>query len=183
MEPLDAYAQLLARLDAFWARARAQAGDQMRCAPGCAECCARCLSLFPVEAERLAEAARALPLAARRAILARSRRALEDPAAACPLLEDGRCLTYAARPVVCRTHGLPLLVPGAGGAPELSVCPLNFGDAARFSGEGVLDLGPVNAVLATVNHLAAAARGASPARVSVAAALCEALAADGGQAG
>ena len=32
-----------------------------------------------------------------------------DPGEApCPLLRDGACLLYEARPVLCRTHGFPL---------------------------------------------------------------------------
>ncbi|HOX42645.1 MAG TPA: YkgJ family cysteine cluster protein [Myxococcota bacterium] len=175
MDPREAYAALLSRLDAFFARVRAEAGTSMRCAPGCADCCARSLSLFPVEVQRLVEAARALPPGLRAGVRARAALALREPEAACPLLVDGRCAVYPARPVICRTHGLPLLVPGPTGPPELSVCPLNFHDVARFSGLGVLDLGPVNAVLATVNRLLADETGASPERVGVAEALCAAL--------
>jgi hypothetical protein len=177
VEPLEAYQELLARLDGFFARALAQAGPRMRCGPGCADCCARDLGLFPVEVERLVRAARGLPAGVRAEILARAERAVADAEAPCPLLDAaGRCACYAHRPVICRTHGLPLLVPREGAPPELSLCPLNFQGAVSLSGEAVLDLGPVNAVLATVNHLWCAAEARAPGRLKVAEALRDALA-------
>ncbi len=32
---------------------------------------------------------------------------------ACVLLENGLCVLYVARPLICRTHGLPVFVDGA----------------------------------------------------------------------
>ena len=180
MEPLVAYEQLLGRLDAFFARAQVRAGAELRCGPGCAECCAHDLSLFPVEVERMVQAATRLPGPIRSAVLARALRAAADAEAPCPLLgEAGRCSIYSVRPVICRTHGLPLLLPRGEGPPELSLCALNFRGAARLAGDAVLDLGPVNAVLAAVNHLWCQARGRSPERVRVAVAVAEALGALG----
>ena len=41
----------------------------------------------------------------------------------CELLDaDGRCAVYAARPIVCRSHGAPLRLPDG----QLDACPLNF---------------------------------------------------------
>lgn len=46
----------------------------------------------------------------------------------CIFLKNHRCLIYESRPVICRTHGLPLLFANDDGEWELSACELNFTD-------------------------------------------------------
>jgi hypothetical protein len=168
--PLDSYRQLLARLDAFFERAAARYTEEMRCRPGCDDCCGRDLELHAFEAACLVEAARALQPGARDRIRDRARSCLEDEEAVCPLLEEGRCVVYQARPVICRTHGLALLVPGDG---SLSVCPHNFRGAEHIEGECVLDLDPVNRILTTVSALLSRAGEVPAARVLVSRALID----------
>jgi Fe-S-cluster containining protein len=43
----------------------------------------------------------------------------------CPFLLNGSCSVYAARPIICRTHGLPILYKGKLKS-EISVCRKNF---------------------------------------------------------
>lgn len=43
----------------------------------------------------------------------------------CPFLVNKRCSIYQHRPIICRTHGFPLLQMGED-SWELSVCDLNF---------------------------------------------------------
>jgi Fe-S-cluster containining protein len=45
----------------------------------------------------------------------------------CPFLVNHRCVIYDARPIICRTQGLPLLYMGEE-EWELSACELNFTD-------------------------------------------------------
>jgi len=90
----------------------------------------------------------------------------------CAMLEaDGRCAVYAARPLVCRTQGLPLQYP-AGVVPEAAVrgrtsrgeityCPLNFEHNAPAAPD-VLDAERVNQLLALVNLRFAQAHGLDP---------------------
>ena len=167
-KPLAAYRQLVERLDAFFSRVSRRHPDMLRCAPGCDECCHRDLSLFPFEAELLMEAVSRLAPPVRKRTLDRAACALQDPQAPCPLLEDARCLVYPARPVICRTHGLPMLIPGEQG---ISLCPLNFKGVLEFGGECVLDLTPVNQILATVQTLLAGRARARTERVQVSRAL------------
>lgn len=60
---------------------------------------------------------------------ARERFLAAFPAAPCPALDgaSGGCLLYAARPLSCRTYGLPIRL----GAATLPACPLNFARAER----------------------------------------------------
>ena len=45
---------------------------------------------------------------------------------ACIFLRNHRCTIYHSRPIICRTHGLPLLYTNDEGEWELSACELNF---------------------------------------------------------
>lgn len=44
----------------------------------------------------------------------------------CVFLKNNSCTIYNNRPIICRTHGLPLLFANDDGDWELSVCDLNF---------------------------------------------------------
>ncbi len=77
----------------------------------------------------------------------------------CPLLAGGECLLYGARPLICRTHGLPLLVDDGAGR-RVDFCPENFRGLESLPGEAVLDLERLNAALAAVDaHFAEEAFG------------------------
>lgn len=111
------------------------------CRRGCDACCQTERTVSDVEFGALAQAVAALP-AAERARLG------EGPG--CPLLVDGACGVYADRPLICRSHGLPLVMDG-----QLDVCPLNFEDAplTALPLDQVLNVDSVTAVLVAVNAL------------------------------
>ncbi len=44
----------------------------------------------------------------------------------CVFLKNSSCTIYQQRPIMCRTHGLPLLYANDDGDYELSACELNF---------------------------------------------------------
>lgn len=146
--PLANYLALRDRVDAFARRVVAEYGDSLACRAGCDSCC-RHLTLFPVEAHALNAALQSLPAAEQ--VQVRDRAKTATPAA-CPLLAGGVCLLYAARPLICRSHGLPLLVL-AEGIKSVDYCPLNFAGVATLPGWAVLDLEQLNAALAAVNAL------------------------------
>lgn len=138
-------------VDRFFARVLAAQGAHMRCAPGCTACCQDDLELLRLEAEVLRDALRRLPRAARDRLAARAR-AGGPP---CALLEeDGRCALYDARPLICRSHGLPLLYrdPDDPLQAELSCCELNFRDADPPP-DAVLDATLLHATLALADRL------------------------------
>ncbi|MBM4282923.1 MAG: YkgJ family cysteine cluster protein [Deltaproteobacteria bacterium] len=121
-DELAEYRALVDKVDAAVAAAAARAGEQVTCRAGCSSCCVDGLSVMPVEAHAIAAHVAAHGLDAVRAS--------ED---ACVFLDGrGRCRVYAARPLLCRTHGLPLRTrepDGRGALPivdDLSVCGLNF---------------------------------------------------------
>jgi len=145
---LDPYRALVAKVDAFWVRAVDAQPSELRCAVGCDDCCRQGLTVFPVEA-----AAIRAHLADMDPALHARLSCLDGPPDRCALLRDGRCAIYEVRPIICRTHGLPLRVDG-----RLDHCPLNF-TAEQPEPAIVLDLEQINTLLALVDRLHADAVG------------------------
>jgi Fe-S-cluster containining protein len=70
----------------------------------------------------------------------------------CVFLHNNACSIYEARPVVCRTQGLPLQLKRTDERDEeveLSLCELNFSDESHLPAQREwLDLDRLNALLA-----------------------------------
>jgi Fe-S-cluster containining protein len=49
-----------------------------------------------------------------------------DDKNSCIFLQNHVCTIYKSRPIICRTHGLPLLFTTEDGEWQLSACELNF---------------------------------------------------------
>lgn len=146
---LDNYRDLVSRVDEMCRMIEESLRPEITCTRGCDGCC-RHLSLFPVEAVALAAALRKLPLPVIDRIKVRARASLPD--GPCPLLEKHCCLLYPARPLICRTHGLPLLV-NRDGERRVDYCPLNFRGLSSLPGSTVIDLDRLNETLVSVNLL------------------------------
>lgn len=166
------YERLLARIDAHGAQVVGRWRSEFACRAGCSGCCHRQLSVFPVEAAHIRSWLSAEGLAE-----PGEGEAFVDPETAPPgsgpcsfLDEAGLCRIYPVRPLICRTHGLPLAVPDDDGGLRGDTCPLNF----RGEGLGALpssdflSLTPVNTLLAAVNAAWVAESGADGARVDLA---------------
>ena len=162
---LDEYEQLAEKVDAFFERVQGRYGAQMRCASGCSDCCGHQLTISVVEAEAMARALATRDAETRRRLAARAA-ALAGASGPCPALEaDGRCAVYEARPLVCRSHGVPMHVPAQGALPVLNegleledgsrvaCCHLNFTTQSldEVAPDCVLDLVNMAATLAVVN--------------------------------
>ena len=152
------YRDLLARLDAWFAATRRDAGGIVPCREGCTACCHGPFDISVADAELIGEALDRMPAADRERVTARAQvllarmRALEptwsspyavdalgedrfdrltDALAAepCPLLDEaGRCGIYADRPLVCRMIGLGMRTPA--GRTIDNACPIQ----ERFPG-------------------------------------------------
>ena len=146
---LDNYRQLLARVDALCLEIGSILQGQITCSEGCSSCCTS-ITIFPVEAAALQAALAALPTEAAATI----RRHVEEHADGerCPLLSRHRCLLYDARPVICRTHGLPIIFAADNGK-QVDCCPLNLSESESLPGTAIIDLDRLNSVLVAVNAL------------------------------
>lgn len=70
----------------------------------------------------------------------------EETPGRCVFLRDGLCSVYSARPVICRTHGYPVLIEG-----KTDFCPENFNGLKTIESEFILDLDNLNRALASIN--------------------------------
>ncbi len=134
---VKAYAQLVAQVDREVERLTELHRSHLQCGPGCDACCHVERTVNTLEAYWIWRALEA------------NRPPLPEPQAdRCALLVNSLCAVYPARPILCWTHGLPLLVFDRG---ELGVtyCELNFPhlDAQGFEASEVLEMGPINAEL------------------------------------
>jgi hypothetical protein len=121
---MSRYPELAAKVDAFFERARARHGAEMMCGSGCSHCCHVRLSVTNVEAQAIRDEVAAWPAERRMALAARVASAPSDRCAA--LDDSGRCLVYAARPIVCRSHGAPIRLVNAKSLPIVTSCRDNF---------------------------------------------------------
>jgi len=142
------YQAVVEKVDAAVAAAFALAADAVACARGCHSCCAPGLTVLPVEAEAIARHLEHHDVRGR--VMAHADR--------CAFLDsDGACSIYDARPILCRTHGLPLRMTaheerrGLRILEDVSVCELNFRERQPRPDE-VLDAERVLALLFTVDR-------------------------------
>lgn len=157
-DPLFAnYDAFVAKVDAHAERVADRHDAHLRCQRGCTACCRQDLSVSRVEAERI--------------ILWLSRHGVPeaDPSLgphddhdlfealsggeACAFLgPDGACGIYPVRPIICRTHGLPIQLADQ----SRDTCPLNFTGPLPLQdvpAEDVIQLPLLNKTLALIERL------------------------------
>lgn len=172
-QPLTEYLALRDRVDAFADGVQQRRAADMQCRRGCAGCCHAELSVCAVEAAAIREQLDALDEPARAALRARAAVAAQAPR--CVMLgEEDACAIYAARPLVCRSQGLPLRYPAElipeesvrarAGAGAVTWCPLNFTEAEKRppAAADVLDAERVDQTLALINRRYAERAGVDP---------------------
>ncbi len=161
MEPTaQKLTDLWSKVDAFFARAHATHGASITCHAGCDACCHRRFSITGVEADALQRHLDTLNAAEREALRARARSG--DPSRCAALGDDGRCGVYAARPIICRTHGLALRFrDDRRHLPMLDACPKNYTgvDLGLLEPSTVLDQTTLSTVVAALDALHADALG------------------------
>ena len=147
------YLDLLRKIDEYATTLTRNHPDLITCHAGCCECCVGGLTVFPVEAEVMRRGLRLLGPAEQKSLAAHLRSLGEcgddDP---CPLLVDGLCGCYDSRPILCRTHGLPVRFIAETEVVECDICPHNLGDEEQsLREEEYLDLDHLNFLLVTIN--------------------------------
>ncbi len=166
-EAVSRLPELHAKVDAFFARAVARHGDDMQCHTGCSDCCRVRLTITGVEAAAIRDEIARWPAAQRRALAAPEAGA-DAGADRCAALDDaGRCRIYAARPIVCRSHGVPIRMR-RGALPVVEACFRNF-TRTEPAADCVLDQTTLSALTLAIDREA----GGDGARVDLAALLAE----------
>jgi len=152
------YLKVLQRVDVWFSDCAELLGDDLQCKAGCSACCRGLFDISLPEALLLQQAFNQLPQEEKNCARAAAEQRLvqlqqswpdwappyllnglpdaewaempgDDPTP-CPLLgSDGRCLVYAARPMTCRLHGLPVIDPD-GSDFTSAICDKNRIDPA-----------------------------------------------------
>ncbi|MCM2282213.1 MAG: YkgJ family cysteine cluster protein [Bdellovibrionaceae bacterium] len=147
------YEEFLAKVDAKFAEIHARHAEKMKCAAGCHGCCVPNLTVFRIEKENIARHIRSVPGLDKR--LSDLHTQNPHQGSRCRFLDaSGQCAIYEVRPLVCRSHGVPLFAKGDAGS-ILDVCPLNFSEVANLAelpGTDFINLELVNSILATINR-------------------------------
>ena len=113
---IENYENLIAEIDELYNNLATVHQQNMKCKKGCDQCCMD-LFVFPVEfyatKAKIEKPGTNLP------------KETDTKNSACAFLVDHTCAIYEARPLICRTHGLPLLYMHKDDW-HLNHCPLNF---------------------------------------------------------
>jgi len=143
--------ELTSKIDLFFTRVEQRHPDDMKCRTGCSDCCHVRLSITRVEAEAIRTVVETFT-DEQRANLARSL-ASAAPDRCAALDVSGRCTIYAARPVVCRSHGVPIRM-GRGSLAVIQACHHNFtarGPAAADP-DCILDQATTSTILLAIDR-------------------------------
>lgn len=163
-------AELTGKVDAFFARVVDRHGTDMQCETGCSDCCHVRLSITAVEAGAIRAHVAGWSDDRRPALAA------QGPADHCAALDAaGRCKIYDARPLVCRSHGVPIRMR-RGSLPVVTACHRNF-TRTTPDPDCILDQETLSATLLAVDAQARGPGGSGGAgdrdRVDLAALLAE----------
>ena len=138
------YHQLRKEIDSFCGSLEKMHLNHLNCKKGCDLCC-MAISVFPVEF---------YAIQAELDLESLSRLPVPRDEVQCRYLIDHSCTIYDSRPVICRTHGLPLLYMGMESDEyELSLCELNFTeyDFEDFDEENTFPMDRINSQLYQIN--------------------------------
>lgn len=105
----------------FFDKIHQKYASQMECKKGCSKCCQTDISVFEIESERIVEWFNLQ--SPDEQVRLKSLWKTPHQQSYCTFLYNDQCTIYEARPLICRTQGLPLFVASEN---VLDYCPLNF---------------------------------------------------------
>ena len=117
-----AYRALRKQIDIKLEKLSTQHATHMKCGKGCDLCCMD-YSILPVEFYSILDELKEKGMEAKYI-----EQSDDQNGKRCVFLKNHSCTIYESRPVMCRTHGLPLLFTNDDYEWELSTCELNFTD-------------------------------------------------------
>ena len=143
-EIFSKYLSIRIQVDDLSERLTQQHSKHMLCKAGCDLCCMD-YSIFPVEFYSILNQLKQSNIKPE----IKANHSKKD----CIFLHNHRCTIYNERPVICRTHGLPLLYMNDNSEWELSACELNFTefDMEQFNKENTYPQDTFNSKLYMLN--------------------------------
>ena len=156
------YQKLLNKVDEFSSRIIQRYRKNISCGYGCSDCCQQKLNLLPLEYSFLQKGFSLLPEPMKKIVRNRADQGLEDYTS-CVLLDHGACVLYERRPIICRTHGLPLFIT-EGDKERRDCCPKNFTSYGLelLPQTDFLHLERLNTILIAINRAFASLTGIEP---------------------
>ncbi len=148
-EMLENYKRFVEKVDSICIKIEKSYGNYISCKKGCAKCC-MAISLFPIEAVSISLAIQSLSKKEIKNIRNRVKKSKDNYT--CPLIEDNICLLYDNRPIICRTHGLPILI-NQDGETKIDCCPLNFDGINNFPKDAIISLDNLNTIFVAINKV------------------------------
>jgi len=115
----EQYKLLLADIDNQSNKLEKEHSEQIVCKKGCDTCCMD-YSILPIEFHSILKDLKENKITPEISVRPKSDE--------CIFLVNHVCTIYNQRPIICRTHGLPLLFMNENNEWELSACDLNFTD-------------------------------------------------------
>lgn len=112
----EGYYSILNEIDTLCSRLHLLHAPHTQCRKGCSSCCSS-FRVLPLEFHAIFDELQ------KSTVAVNSAAGSED----CIFLQEGSCTIYENRPVICRSHGLPILETGdEEEEATLSFCQLNF---------------------------------------------------------
>jgi len=148
-EILFQYQNLIFKVDSVCRKLEELYSEHLVCKPGCSQCCEVERTVFSVEAYIVEQ--QLLTLSTQK--IKRLKKLHKNNDEVCPMLLRNRCVIYPDRPIICRTHGLPILYREAERA-FVDHCRLNFTKLSaghKFNKNVILDMNPYNVELVQID--------------------------------
>lgn len=148
-EILSGYQRLIFRIDTICQSLEELYREHLVCKPGCSQCCRVERTVCSVEAYVVEQ--QLLTLASQKIRHLKKISRYDDET--CPMLWRGLCVIYPSRPIICRTHGLPLLYR-EGLRTFVDYCRLNFkqlSEGHEFQDHQIVDMNPFNVELLEID--------------------------------
>ena len=142
---IEEYKQLRNQIDTRIEELTSEHKQHLTCSKGCDLCCFS-FRIFPVEFYAIAGEMNVSVNPDISVEIGETER--------CGLLDNHQCSIYNSRPIICRTHGMPLLNTDENGDEwQLNICELNFKDADDdlFNDDNILFEDQINAELFQIN--------------------------------
>jgi uncharacterized protein len=142
LTPFKKYRSLRNKIDKISLKLEEEHKGRIVCKPGCTQCCID-FSIFPVEFWSIVQET------GNQNIIINQK----TQKGKCPFLNNALCSVYESRPIICRTHGLPILFMGEDDW-QLTYCELNFtgDDIPEFTGSNTFPQDLFNSKLFLINR-------------------------------
>lgn len=131
MSGTKSIADLQENVSQFFTKVSSQNPELFQCKKGCSQCCYVELSAFSCEIQRIIDWYSGLPKGQQTKLVELWKTqqvqslAFGKTKTPCSFLYDGSCSIYPARPIICRSQGLGLVLEQA---QKVDHCPLNYTD-------------------------------------------------------